>query len=236
MKITNMVNFTNFPSTEELNRRLAQRICSELQKGIDTTGKASLVVSGGKTPLGLFKLLSQQTLAWDKVTVTLADERWVDADNASSNEKLVRENLLQDKAISASFVSLKNSASTPFEGAADIEIAIKTIAKPFDVIILGMGDDGHTASLFPGAENLLPALDMKSGHLCMGMTPLTAPLDRITLTLPALLNSRHIFLHLVGEAKRVVYQQAQGGDDVNEMPVRSVLHQNNTPVDVFWSA
>ncbi len=110
------------------------------------------------------------------------------------------------------------------------------MAKPFDVVILGMGDDGHTASLFPGATNLFPALDMKSGHLCMGMTPLTAPLDRITLTLPALLNSRQIFLHLVGEGKRAVYQQAQEGDDVNEMPVRSVLHQNKTPVDVFWSA
>ncbi|WP_159567587.1 6-phosphogluconolactonase [Budvicia diplopodorum] len=231
-----MANFTNFPTTDELNRRLAQRVSSELQKGIDAKGNASLVVSGGKTPLGLFKLLSQQPLAWDKVTITLADERWVDEHHESSNEKLVRENLLQGKAAAARFVSLKSAAKTPFEGASDVESSIKAMARPFDVVILGMGDDGHTASLFPGAENLLPALDMKSGRLCMGMTPLTAPLDRITLTLPALLNSRHIFLHLVGEAKRAVYHQAQEGHDVNEMPVRSVIHQDKTPVDVFWSA
>lgn len=231
-----MANFINFPSTDELNSRLAQRITQELQKGLETKGKASLVVSGGRTPLGLFKLLSQQPLDWANVTITLADERWVDLDNESSNEKLVRENLLQGKASTATFVSLKSPAETPFDGAADIEPALNAMAKPFDVVILGMGDDGHTASLFPGATNLFPALEMKSGRLCMGMTPLTAPLDRITLTLPALLNSRQIFLHLVGEGKRAVYQQAQEGDDVNEMPVRSVLHQNKTPVDVFWSA
>ncbi|MDR0807474.1 MAG: 6-phosphogluconolactonase [Enterobacteriaceae bacterium] len=231
-----MANFTNFPSTDDLNRRLAQRIIAELQQGINSKGKASLVVSGGKTPLALFKLLSQQSLSWEKVTITLADERWVDCHDDASNEKLVRENLLQDHAAVANFVSLKNASATPFEGAQGIEKSLKTIAKPFDVVILGMGDDGHTASLFPKAENLLPALDMKSKHLCMGMTPLTAPLDRLTLTLPALLNSRQIFLHLVGENKRAVFHQAQAGDDLNEMPVRAIIHQTQTPVDVFWSA
>ncbi|GKX61536.1 6-phosphogluconolactonase [Pragia fontium] len=231
-----MADLTNFPSTDDLNRRLAQRIITELQKGITSKGKASLVVSGGKTPLGLFKLLSQQPLEWDKVTITLADERWVDCHDEASNEKLVRENLIQDQAATAQFVSLKNDSLTPFDGAAGIEKSLKDIVKPFDVVILGMGDDGHTASLFPGAENLFPALDMKSKKLCMGMTPLTAPLDRLTLTLPALLNSRQIFLHLVGENKRVVYHQAQEGNDVNEMPVRAIIHQTQTPVDVFWSA
>lgn len=231
-----MANFTNFPSTDDLNRRLAQRIITELQKGIDTKGKASLVVSGGKTPLGLFKLLSQQPFAWEKVTITLADERWVDSDDDASNEKFVRQHLLQDHAATAHFVSLKNESLTPFDGAEGIEKNLKHIEKPFDVVILGMGDDGHTASLFPGAENLFPALDMSSKRLCMGMTPLTAPLDRLTLTLPALLNSHQIFLHLVGDNKRAVYQQAQKGDDVNEMPVRAVIHQTQTPVDVFWSA
>ncbi|AKJ42369.1 6-phosphogluconolactonase [Pragia fontium] len=231
-----MADLTNFPSTDDLNRRLAQRIITELQKGITSKGKASLVVSGGKTPLGLFKLLSQQPLEWDKVTITLADERWVDCHDEASNERLVRENLIQDQAATAQFVSLKNDSLTPFDGAAGIEKSLKDIVKPFDVVILGMGDDGHTASLFPGAENLFPALDMKSKKLCMGMTPLTAPLDRLTLTLPALLNSRQIFLHLVGENKRVVYHQAQEGNDVNEMPVRAIIHQTQTPVDVFWSA
>lgn len=231
-----MANLTSFPTADELNRRLAQRIIAALRQGIEKKGQASLVVSGGKTPLGLFKLLSQHPLDWERVTITLADERWVDEDDASSNGRLVRENLLRDAAAKARFVPLKNASPTPFSEIEDVEKAVEAIAKPFDVVILGMGDDGHTASLFPGAANLPAALDMASKRLCLGMTPLTAPLDRLTLTLPALLNSRHIFLHLVGENKRAVYHQAQAGDDVNEMPVRAILHQTKTPVDVFWSA
>ncbi|WP_261831054.1 6-phosphogluconolactonase [Leminorella grimontii] len=231
-----MANLTSFPTADELNRRLAQRIVATLQQGIKEKGQASLVVSGGKTPLGLFKLLSQHPLDWARVTITLADERWVDEDDESSNGRLVRENLLRDAAKAARFVPLKNASPTPFSDVDDVEKALEEIAKPFDVVILGMGDDGHTASLFPGADNLAAALNMTSKRLCIGMTPLTAPLDRLTLTLPALLNSRQIFLHLVGENKRAVYHQAQAGDNVNEMPVRAILHQTKTPVDVFWSA
>ncbi|XEH51463.1 6-phosphogluconolactonase [Edwardsiella tarda] len=131
---------------------------------------------------------------------------------------------------------MKNDAATPFVGAAASEAALAAIPRPFDVVILGMGDDGHTASLFPGAENLFPALAMDSGRVCMGMTPLTAPLDRITLTLPALLDSQQIYLHLVGDTKRQVYLQAVGGVEVNEMPIRAVLQQSRTPVDVYWTA
>lgn len=231
-----MSNFTTFNSADELNNQFARRIVAELAQGISKNGRASLVVSGGRTPLGLFKVLGQQTLDWSKVYITLADERWVNTTDDASNEKLVHENLLQSKLAPAHFVGLKNNQTTPFNGAAEAEQALKDFPQPFDVVILGMGDDGHTASLFPGAINLYPALDMNSGHLCMGMVPLTAPFERITLTLPALLNSRHIYLHLVGDDKRQVYNQAMAGNDVNQMPVRAILKQIKVPVDVFWTA
>ena len=107
---------------------------------------------------------------------------------------------------------------------------------PFDIVILGMGPDGHTASLFPGASRLIDAVDMNSGTLCMAITPVTAPHDRMTLTLPALLDSRQIYLHLSGEEKRDVYEMALRGDSFEKMPIRAVLHQDRVPVDVYWAA
>ncbi|MBW7983302.1 6-phosphogluconolactonase [Enterobacillus tribolii] len=231
-----MTKFTEFSGAAALNAQFADEIARTLKQGIGARGYASLVVSGGRTPLGLFEALTQQTIPWNNVTITLADERWVGPEDDASNEKLVREHLLKGHAAQANFIGLKNDKATPFDGAAETERALQAIARPFDVVILGMGDDGHTASLFPGAENLYPALAMDSGRVCMGMTPLTAPLDRITLTLPALLNSRHIYLHLTGSGKREVYERAMQGQDVNEMPVRSVLHQAQVPVDVYWTA
>ncbi|AOV97219.1 6-phosphogluconolactonase [Edwardsiella hoshinae] len=231
-----MVTFNEWNSAQALNEQLAGDIAARLRHGIAVRGQASLVVSGGRTPLGLFAHLREQALDWSRVIITLADERWVDAQDEASNERLVRAHLLQGAASAARFIGLKNDAATPFAGAAASEAALAAIPRPFDVVILGMGDDGHTASLFPGAENLFPALAMESGRLCMGMTPLTAPLDRITLTLPALLDSRHIYLHLVGDTKRQVYMQALGGAEVNEMPIRAVLQQSRTPVDVYWTA
>jgi len=231
-----MAHFAEFPSVQTLNQSFARKVAGGLRQGIDARGHATLVVSGGRTPLGLFEQLAQQPLAWDKVVITLADERWVDPDDELSNERLVRRALLTGPAAAATFVGLKNSRATPEEGAAVTEAALALVPWPADVLVLGMGADGHTASLFPGAANLPAALAMDSGRRCFAMSPVTAPLARLTLSLPVLLSSRHIYLHLVGEAKREQYEQAEQGEDVNEMPVRAILHQHQTPVDVYWTA
>jgi len=231
-----MANFVEFSGALALTQNFAGKIADALREGITANGKASLVVSGGRTPVDLFTLLARQELDWSKVVITLADERWVSPDNSASNEKTVRNNLLQGPALAATFIGLKNDAASPFEGASATEVALQQLPRPIDVVILGMGDDGHTASLFPGAANLAEALDLDSGRTCLGMTPLPAPLDRITLTLPVLLDSRNIYLYLNGEAKRDVYERAEKGTDVNEMPVRAVLNQQQTPVSVYWSA
>jgi 6-phosphogluconolactonase len=230
-----LANFIEYSSAAALNAQFAADVAQRLREGITQNGRASLVVSGGKTPLEFFKQLSRQTLDWQNVYITLADERWVNVNDDASNEKTVRASLLQYEAATANFIGLKTDGQNPVDDAIETERVIKQMPMPFDVLILGMGDDGHTASLFPGAKNLLPALAMDSGRLCMAMTPLTAPHDRITLTLPAILNSRHIYLHIVGENKKRVYQQAQTGVDVNEMPVRAVLQQSDVPVDVIWA-
>ncbi|QIQ20952.1 6-phosphogluconolactonase [Zophobihabitans entericus] len=232
-----MYKLNEYASPEKLNQDLATNIVAQLKLAIARKGHGTLAVSGGKTPIGLFQLLSQQSLEWDKVYITLVDDRWVDSHDDASNEKLVNTYLLQNKAKSAHFVGLKNSTSNPFDGAAQAEKNLRDkIPLPFDVLILGMGEDGHTASLFPHAENLKNGLNMTSGKLLVGMMPLTAPLERITLTLPAILSSNNIYLHLVGASKKEVLTKAQQGKDVVEMPVRSILQQDKVPVTIFWTA
>lgn len=231
-----MFTLKKYPNSQLLIEDLAAYIVKDLRQAIDKKGHASIAVSGGKTPIPLFKLLSQQDLDWHNVFITLVDDRWVDDTDDASNEKLVLTYLLQNKAKLANFVGLKNSCDNPFDGAEITDKILNKIPMPLDVLILGMGEDGHTASLFPGAANLRAGLDMKSGRKVVGMTPLTAPLDRITLTLPTILDSQNIYLHLVGESKMQVLQQAEKGDDINQMPIRAILQQNKVNVIGFWTA
>ena len=231
-----MFTLNKYPNSQLLIEDLTAHIVKELQQSINNKGHASIAVSGGKTPIPLFKLLSQQDLDWHNVFITLVDDRWVDDTDDASNEKLVLTYLLQNKAKLANFVGLKNSCDNPFDGAEITDKILNKIPMPFDVLILGMGEDGHTASLFPGAANLMAGLDMKSGRKVVGMTPLTAPLDRITLTLPTILDSQNIYLHLVGESKMQVLEQAEKGDDINQMPIRAILQQNKVNVIGFWTA
>lgn len=229
-----MTNMLEFENASALDIALSEKVAAMLAVSIEEKGSASLVVSGGRTPMGFFHLLSQQVLDWSKVTVLLADERWVNADHADSNEKLVRENLLINEASQADYLALKNSAGQAVDGEAECEAALAEL-DTFTVLILGMGDDGHTASLFPGSEALAEGLDMDSGRSCIAVTPLHAPHQRMSLTLPRLLNSQQIVIHISGASKQEVLQQAQAGDDVMELPIRSILQQQVAPLSIYWA-
>ena len=217
----------------ELTDKLTNFIEAELNQAIASRGVALLVVSGGNTPKPLFEALSQKTLPWDKVIVTLADERWVDLDSDASNEAMVRNMLLQGPAAKAKFIPLKNSAKTASEGQNICQKTLASLPEIFDVVILGMGDDGHTASLFPGVSG--QALNSDAKHLCQSIIPPVAPHERMTLTARALLNSRRVILHIVGDKKWQVYQKAQQEGAIDELPVRVILQQDKVPVDVYWS-
>ncbi len=225
----------NFQSRKELTEKLASTIADYLTEGITNNGKASLAVSGGSTPVGLFRTLSTLTIEWEKVFICLVDERWVEPTDADSNEKLVRTHLLQNNAAAASFTGMKNSAPTASEGADECAQMLKKLPVPFDVLILGMGGDGHTASLFPGAKKLSAATDMQSGKICMGIAPLTAPHERMTLTLPAILNSHQIILHITGQDKKDVLESAQQKGSLEKFPIRFILTQSSTPFNVYWA-
>jgi 6-phosphogluconolactonase len=223
-----------FESSSALETELVNKVTVLLMRAIKKRGMASLVVSGGRTPVAFFNLLSQQVLDWSKVVLILADERWVEADHSDSNEKLVRENLLINEALAAKFIPLKNSAMDAVTGEIQTESDIEPIGQ-FTLVILGMGDDGHTASLFPGAKTLALGLDMNSGRTAIAVTPPAAPHQRMSLTLPCLLNSQQIIIHITGAGKQDVLQAAQAGDDIAELPIRAILNQQIAPLSIFWS-
>ena len=139
-----------------------------------------------------------------------------------------------NEAHQATFIGLKNSAADAIAGEAGTEQALAAIAQ-FTVLILGMGDDGHTASLFPGADALALGLDMDSGRTCIGVTPTEAPHQRISMTLPRLLDSQQIILHISGSGKQQVLEQAQAGDDAAVLPIRAILHQQRAPLAIYWA-
>ncbi len=130
---------------------------------------------------------------------------------------------------------MKTPAAIAGEGEDECMQRLKQMPVPFDVLILGMGGDGHTASLFPGAASLSAALDRTSGRICMAIVPRVVSHDRMTLTLPAILNSRQIFVHITGEEKRRVYEKALAEGPLEAMPIRAILGQEAVPVTVYWA-
>lgn len=224
-----------FPDATALAHALAGELKVDLDEAVGARKSASLVVSGGRTPVRLLQQLRTEKVDWKNIWVTLADERWVETSSEDSNERLVREHLLADAAAAAHFVGLKNPAATPEAGAEWSWRALSRVLRPFDVVLLGMGNDGHTASLFPGSLALARALDVSVAPGCVAVNALAVPHARVSLNLSALLDARRIVLHIEGEAKWQVYQRARMPGSAAELPVRAILHQKEVPVDVFWA-
>jgi 6-phosphogluconolactonase len=224
-----------YHDTDTLLAELTERITCSLRTEIAAHGRASMAVSGGSTPKALFRRLAGADIPWQEVLITLVDERWVEPSNRDSNEGLVRRYLLQDRAAAATFIGLKNFFPTAGQGEAECALRLAEVPRPFTVLLLGMGNDGHTASLFPGSSRLAAATDLDSGRICMAVTPGEAPHERMTLTLPAILDAQEILLHITGPDKKAVLEKAQGPGPAEDMPIRFVLRQQERPVAVYWA-
>ena len=225
----------SFTDCHALAAALAERVAARLREAIADRGRALLAVSGGSTPKHFFERLSHVPLDWSRVQVTLVDERWVPESSDRSNARLVKSLLLQHDAAAASFVPLHQQAATPEDGLAALNASLDALALPFDVVVLGMGDDGHTASFFPGGDRLADALDPAGRERVLPMRAAGAGEARITFTLPVLLDARALFLHVEGEAKRRVLADAQLGLGAGrDYPVRAVLERARVPVSVYW--
>ncbi|MEP1216310.1 MAG: 6-phosphogluconolactonase [Marinobacter sp.] len=223
-----------FDTPEDAGFALADAVARHLAERLLIAPRASLVVSGGSTPLPFFEALREKPLDWARIDVLLADERWVPETDGASNTRLVRENLLQGPASEARYLALKQPGKTPADGLAAVEAALADLHLPLDVLILGMGNDGHTASLFPDAPELDQALDPESAAIVSPMTPPSQPQERITLTLRALSQAGLTALHLKGDDKLETLQAAcRNISQVKEMPVRAFLKPG---LQIFWSA
>lgn len=222
-----------YESADALNAEFATEIAAKLAEGISVRGRASLMVSGGRTPLPLFKALSNADIDWTNVDISLVDERWVDESSDASNTRLVKENLLVDKASAARFIEMKSDEDDAADAVVACEGRLATMSQPFDVLILGMGEDGHTASLFPCCAQLADGLAMNSGRVCIATQPTTAPHQRMSLTLPAIVASRNIYLHLTGDTKRQVLEDAVANATATEKPIVAVI--NAAQVTLKWA-
>lgn len=223
-----------FDTPDEAGASLAGSVARHLAERLLIAPRASLVVSGGSTPLPLFAALREKPLDWKRIDVLLADERWVPEDDEASNTRLVKENLLQGPASEANYLSLKQPGETPADGLVAVEAALAELHLPLDALILGMGNDGHTASLFPDAPELERALDTASSALVSPMTPPSQSHMRITLTLKAMSRAGFTALHIRGDDKLETLQAAcRDPGNLKEMPIRAFLEPG---LQIYWSA
>ncbi|MDG1707125.1 MAG: 6-phosphogluconolactonase [Emcibacteraceae bacterium] len=230
MKITEH----KFESRVELIECLFPTVLEHLKEGLRKSDVASMLLSGGTTPGPLYNKLSNVDLEWEKVWFSPTDERWVEPDHIESNENLIRETLLINKAANANYVGLKSSPSDPFKGQLETEKKVLTLPRPFDVVLLGMGEDGHTASLFPGLESTQKALDMDREPLCAGIKRGGDDVERMTMTLRCLLDAKRVFLFFYGQKKIDVFNEARKAIN-DQYPVSYILNQNKIPVSLYWA-
>lgn len=222
-----------FDTREAASFAAAERIAERLSGRLDDAREASLVVSGGSTPAQCFAALSKMALSWENVHVLLSDERWVPPDHPSSNERLVREQLLKNLAAEARFLGCFRSDMNISERCSTLNKDILSLPFPFACTLLGMGDDGHFASLFPDAHNLAEGLETDSGLLCLPIATAASEHPRISLTLAALSRSDEVILLLFGDRKREVLAAAMKPG--SELPVARLIKQKCTPVSVYWA-
>ncbi|MBD3895736.1 6-phosphogluconolactonase [Halomonas sp. ML-15] len=215
---------------QQLATQLAEAVAEALRSDLDRQARALLVVSGGSTPVPFFEALAAYELPWSRVDVTLADERWVTESSADSNARLVRQHLLQGPAASANFVPLTSATETPEQGVAEVAARVEGLAWPASVVVLGMGGDGHTASLFPDSPEL--SLALSSDEPLVAVRTPSQPQPRITFSAGRLHQARRHMLHINGDDKRSVLAAALAGDDVRALPIRAFLA---CPLAIYWA-
>ena len=221
---------TTDSAREQIGAQLASAAAHALATDLASQPRALLVVSGGTTPEPFLRRLAEQPLAWSRVDITLTDERWVAEDHPDSNARLIRETLLVGPAAAATFHPLTTSDATPEQGAATVAARLATLPWPASLVVLGMGNDGHTASLFPDSGELSLALSTDESVVAVRAPSVLQP--RITLSAARLHDARRLALHLVGDAKKAVLAQALSGDDARELPIRAFL---TCPLTLYWA-
>jgi 6-phosphogluconolactonase len=235
-----MVREFHFENRNHLFTALTAECTDVLAESLTKNGWATLLVSGGNTPAPLYEALSKTELAWKKIKVALVDERWVDTDHSASNEALIKRTLLINNAKVADFTGMKTADKHAAKGQVHTEENYRALPQPFTLAIVGMGIDGHTASLFPNSDGLSKAMQTNSQQLTAAILAQQSPVtgantERLTLTLSALLKCERIIVLLTGEDKLAIFDQAMKHGPIEEMPIRALLNQETVPVELYWA-
>ncbi len=218
----------SYPDRDLMYAGLADAIAGQLTMALSRPGRVGLAVPGGSTPGPVFDLLCGLRLEWERVDVLLTDERWVDEDSPRSNTRLLRERLLVERAAAARLIPLHAPTDTPEESLGALEGAVRALL-PLDVVLLGMGEDMHTASLFPGADKLSTALSPNAPALVAMRAP-GAGEPRVTLSAPVLAGAMAKYLVITGAAKRAALEAAQG-----KLPEQAPIAAVMDGLDVHWA-
>lgn len=230
-------NFSAFANAAELEAALSDKIIQQLNIALSKTGRASIAVSGGSTPKALFKLLSMADIDWQNIDVSLVDERWVATDSDQSNEKMLHQQLLVNHASKANFIGMKSAVDDIEAGVIEYNTKLKNhIKQPFDILLLGMGNDGHTASWFPDAAEIEQALNPGGQSATLATRPLSQPMPRISLSFSCVAQAENIILHITGAEKRKVLENGLVDQQDTLLPIHQTLLQLQQAVDIYWTA
>jgi len=232
--MTAMPQFLEFATRNDASAALAGNLADTLRAAAGTQAQASVVVSGGTTPGPFLRMLSSLEVPWERVTVVPSDERWVPPEDTASNESMIRRELLVGPARFARLLSLYRPVSDADSALPAIVRDLAQVKRPFDATVLGMGADGHTASLFPDAPGIDRTLHSSADAVVQRLARLAQP--RVSLTVRALLDALEIDLLFFGPDKRAVYERAMQPGPAAELPVRAILRQSAVPVTVYWAA
>lgn len=216
-----------FPDIESLSQGFADYAADVLQNTLTRKPEATLVVPGGNTPRYYLPTLAKCKLPWDRITVTLSDERWVDVTDEQSNEHLVKKHLMDHLPANTRFMGLKTQHNNPFDAVDEIDQCLDSLPLPLNLTVLGLGEDGHIASLFPGMNP-----DLLSTHHCVAVEPPIAPSLRVSLSLKMLAESENIVLVVTGEDKRQLLDRLSKYPD-SKLPIVWLLQRTQSPVMVF---
>ena len=230
-----MANWHVFDTRDEMVASLKSAIAEQLFAAIGEGRRASWAVSGGSTPAPLFAAMQNEPLPWDKIDVALVDERWVPFDHPRSNEAFVTANLIGDNTRAANLIGMKTEAQTPNEAVEEVNLGYSKIRQPFDSILLGLGADGHTASLFPGAVGLDEAFD-PAAETCVALRAVRSEItgdevERMSLSARAIASAPHVTMMITGAVKKQVLESAL---EANSQLPAGRLHKLK-PFDVYWA-
>lgn len=221
-----------FPDRRRLMAALNQDFATLISETVRKRRKCSMALAGGTTPGPLYEHLSNLPLPWAKVTATVTDERWVSPEDPASNEWLVRDLLLKRRAAEATFIPFKTNHAKASGAPAAVDKRLAP-AMPFDICLLGMGPDGHVASLIPGSDGYDAAMNSKRMTAAVTAIGAAGSPERLSLTPAAIHGSKHIVVLFMGNDKMAVYNEAKAGGGIT--PMKDILTQKKTPIDIYWA-